>query len=114
MESIQIAREAFSGFSPTLIMNGLGIILGYMGFQFLTATIKNYILYVRVRSGSLGYQSRILFKGVEYKLLGYDRKSARLVNHTQEVYIPLETWSEMIKILPLDTHEPHETRLDRE
>ncbi len=111
---MDVAREAFSGFSPTLIMNGLGIILGYMAFQFLSAYVKNYVLYMRIRSSSLGYQSRIMYKGVEYKLLGYDRRSARLVNHTEEVYIPLIVWEEMIKVLPLDTHEPHETRLDKE
>ena len=109
---MDIAKEAFSGFSQTLVMNALGIIHGYMGFQFLSAYVKNYVLYMRIKSSSLGYQSRIMYEGTEYKLLGYDRRSARLVNHDFEVYIPLQRWEEMIKVLPLDSHEPHETRLD--
>jgi hypothetical protein len=102
---LETVSEAFSGFSPTLIMNGLGIILGYMGFQFLSAYVKNYVLYMRIRSSSLGYQSRIMYSGTEYKLMGYDRRSAKLVNHAFEVYIPLIVWEEMIKVLPLETHE---------
>lgn len=101
MESVtSIASQMAVGISPDLLLNVVGIILLYSLFQTLTAVIRRYILYFSIRSSSLGYQSRIVVDGVEYRLVRIDKRSVHLSDTDFDLFIPLEAWQTMVKKIP--------------
>tara|TARA_R100000808_G_scaffold502_2_gene2565 strand:- start:13870 stop:14178 length:309 start_codon:yes stop_codon:yes gene_type:complete len=100
VEPTELITEAFSGVSAGLLLNVLILLVVYASWTAISTRIKAELLYQRIKGGSLGYLSRILYEGKQYKLTNLTRMSVELTNTDHKVYIPITQWEQLIKKIP--------------
>ena len=100
MNPSELMAEAFSGISASLVLNVFILLIVYAGWTAISARIKAELLYLKIKGSSLGYLSRVIYNGKQYKLTNLTRMSVELTNTDHKIYIPLNKWSDLIKTIP--------------
>ena len=100
MAATELIPEAFSGISASLVLNVFILLIVYAGWTAISARIKAELLYLKIKGSSLGYLSRVIYNGKQYKLTNLTRMSVELTNTDHKIYIPIAQWEQLIKTIP--------------
>ena len=100
MEPAQLINESFSGVSAGLVLTVTILLVVYASWTAISSRIRSELLYQKIKGGSLGYLSRVIYEGKQYKLTNLTRLSVELTNTDHKIYIPIIEWEKMVKIIP--------------